>query len=641
MTETRSQLPGTLESLHQTCAATASRFRAEHAERLELYRRAISQGIDSALDQLRAEMSELSGGNALVETVGEQMAEYVAWMQWSLWDLPVLAVALDPDPDEFRDAVAPCALAYVAIRAFDDVIDGHFAYKGRRDTLYGTVRETYGDAQRARALSTLAGLLLCLDGLRRLADRNGPNAGAMFSAVVGSLRRAVVGAMMEHAREPGLSEGGYVRMVRLKSVDYWRTLYSAVDPEHASPLHGFFGRYYELAQYLNDVEDYDEDLRRGQPNLLALEGGHSDCPPIDASRPWPVTRRVELLVADRIDELGAAAAVLPPLERAVAETKLADLLEEAHALGMFAMEAAGNGHADVLEPLDLAAFSELDEVIAQAGAGAIVHVACGACGRDDRRELFEKQGFRFHRCRSCSHVYVSPRIALDVQQAVTVDEGCSADRYLEVQRIYAERICQLLRRRTPGARLLDIGFGRGYLLQMAQVYGFEVHGVDSSEDRVAAMRPLFGERVTPLVVGRDPIPWQSFDVVVLSHVLEHLSDPVATILEVASLMNPGGWLYVAVPDVGSMDFRIFGKHWNVVNPLVHVQYFSEQSLTTALDSGGFVSIERIWHPHLRDDLAPRWMRLLRQLGGTDSSELTILARLPDDPAYFPRSTGSD
>jgi SAM-dependent methyltransferase len=640
VSKTRSQLLGTLDSLHAACTASGGRFRADNAYRIEIYRRAISDGMDAALEQLRAEMSELSAGNDVVETVGAQMSDYVAWMQWSLWDLPVLAIAFDPDPDEFRDAVTPCALAYLAIRAFDDVIDHHFTYKGRRDTLYGTVTATYGDAQRARALSTLAGLLLCLDGVRRLVER-GPTAGAMLSGVVGSLRRAVVGAMMEHTRVPVLSEDEYVRMVRLKSVDYWRALYTAVDPEHSSPLYAFFGHYYEVAQYLNDIEDYDEDIRRGQPNLLAIGSGGSTCPPIDEPRPWAVTDRVEAMLADRIGELAVEAAELPPLERAIAETKLADLLDEAHGLGLFAAGPSGNGHPEAIGDLDLVTFSELDDVIAQAGAGSIVEVTCGACASDDRRELFQKQGFRFFRCRTCSHVYVSPRVAPHVQQAVTIDDGCAADRYLEAQRIYAERICQLLRRRTPGARLLDIGFGRGYLMQMAQVYGFEVNGLDSSEDRVADMRPLFGERVMRVVVGRDPIPWRSFDVVVVSHVLEHLPDPVATIAEIASIMNPGGWLYIAVPDVGSMDFRIFGKHWNVVNPLVHVQYFSEQSLTTALESGGFEGVERLWHPRLRDELAPRWMRLMRQLGGSDSSELTILAKLPDDPAYFPQDTGED
>lgn len=647
MTGTRTELLGRLDALHEVCAASATRFKTEREAEVDAYRRLISGGIDDALAQLQAEMSELSAGNVVVRQIGEQTSAYVSWMQWSLWDLPVLAIALDPDPDEFRDAVSACGLAYIAIRAFDDVIDQHYTYKGRRDTLLGTVSATYAETQQARALSTLAGLMLCFEGLGRLAAPGTGTAAARLAGVLGSLRRAVIGAMMEYTPPSQWSDEDYVRMVRLKNVDYWRALYSAIDPKRTSPLYPFLERYYELAQYLNDVEDYDDDMPRGQPNLLALHGlasrnGGRGCRPVDDPRPWAVTTEIEDMLAERLLELAADASELPDLERTIAETKLLDLLDGARGIGLFrdggdrdAPRAAGGR-------VELYGFSELSDVIDQAGPEAVVDVACGVCGGRDRQELFRKQGFRFHRCRSCSHVYVSPRIADELHDDVaeTIDGGGYTDKYLEVQRIYAEHICDLLRKRTPGARLLDVGFGRGYVMQMAQVYGFEAHGVDASAARVEPMRPLFGERVAHAVVGRDRFPWESFDVVVMSHVLEHLTEPGRVVGDVASIMNAGAWLYVAVPDIGSMDFKIFGKRWDVVNPLVHLHYFTEESLTKILESAGFEDVQRIRHPHLRDEVSPRWMRLMRQLGGTESSELTMLARLPDDPAYFPLEDGT-
>ena len=627
-----------LNELGRSCADTAARFREERSDEIERYRELISIGVDDALVQLQTEMAELSAGNEVVQQVGEQLSSYVAWMQWSLWDLPVLAVAFDPDPDEFRDAVTACGLAYIAIRAFDDVIDEHFNYKGRRDTFLGTMSASYADMHRARGLSTLAGLLLCFDGLGRLADRT-----PTLTGVLGSLRRAVIGAMMEHTPQPALSRDDYVRMVRLKNVDYWCALYSALDPEHFSPLYPFFVRYYEVAQYLNDIEDYEDDVLRGQPNLLAIRNGSSHLRPVDDPRAWAVSAEVEAMLAELIVGLGTSAEGLPEAERAVAVTKLADLIEGAHAAGLFAEGVAANGRAEAATMPDLFVFSELTEVIEQAGRDAIVHVDCAVCDSGDRHELFRKQGFHFHRCRACSHVYVSPRISAKVQeQIVTAYDGDGRpDKYLEVQRIYAEHICHLLRNRTTGPRLLDIGFGRGYLLQMAQVYGFEAHGIDGAASMVEPLRPLFGDRVAHAVVGRDPLPWHELDVVVMTHVLEHLTDPGAVLREIRSSMNDGGWIYVTVPDVESMDFRIFGKRWDVVNPLVHLQYFTEESLTRALESAGFEGATRFRYPQLPDEIAPRWMRLMRQLGGSDSSELTMLAKLPDDPATWPPPMGTD
>ena len=635
MTATRGDVVGRVDALHESCPASAAAFTAEHGERVDDYRRLVSAGIDEALAELRAEMADASGGNALVTEIGEHLTGYVAWMQWSLWDLPVIAAAVEPDGDRFRHDVAGCGLVYIAIRMVDDVIDGHFSYKGVRDTFFGSVSETHGDAQRSRGLATLAALLLCFDGLDRLARADGLG-GPTAGDVLRSLRRAVVGAMMEHTPEPRSSPDEYVRMVRLKNVDYWRALYAAVDPERQSPLYPFLERYYELAQYLNDVGDYEDDARRGQPNLLALHAaGGNGCRPVDDPRPWGVTDEVEELLAERVLELGALAAELPDVERAAAETKLADLLDDARAAGLFVESGAPDEppepEAEGREPeaLELYPFSELADVVEQAGQDALVEVSCGTCGSDERRELFRKQGFRFHRCLACAHVYVSPRIRDDVQSRVGTELG-RVDKYLEVQRIYAEHICHLLRQRTPGARLLDIGFGRGYLLQMAQVYGFEAYGLDASPAMVEPMRPLFADRVAEGMLGRDPLPWRSFDAVVLSHVLEHVGDPGAALAEVAAVLNPGAWIYLAVPDVESVDFRVFGKQWDAVNPLVHLQYFGEGSLTRLLERSGFERVERIRHPQLRDAVSPRWMRLWRQLGGSDSSELTMLATLPEE-----------
>jgi SAM-dependent methyltransferase len=647
MTSTRNDLLDRLDALHETCAKNASRFKADRGEQIDGYRRLISTGVDDALAHLEHEMSELSAGNEVVRQVGEQMSSYVAWMQWSLWDLPVLAVALDPEPDEFRDAVTACGLAYIAIRAFDDVIDEHFTYKGRRDTLLGTVSATYSDTKQARGLTTLGALLLCFEGLGRLASRGTPPAAATLAEVLGSLKRAVIGAMMEYTPVPQWSQDDYVRMVRLKNVDYWRALYSAVDPEHRSPLYPFLEQYYEVAQYLNDVEDYDDDVLRGQPNLLALRGlaagnGNGACRPVDDPRPWAVTEEIEAMLGDRVLALGRVAAELDGSERAVAESKVVDMLDAARAVGLFAAGHGDNGRPEAVHGAEIYPFSELSDVIDQGGQQAIVEVPCGACGGDDRQVLFRKQGFQFQRCGSCRHVYVSPRIRDDLHDRVQTpfDGDGAGDKYLEVQRIYAEHICNLLQQRTPGARLLDVGFGRGYVLQMAQVYGFEAYGLDSSTARVERMRPLFGHRVAQAMVGRDPFPWSSFDVVVLSHVLEHLPDPGRALGELASIMNPGGWLYVAVPDVDSMDFKIFGKHWDVVSPLIHLHYFAEESLLRVLESSGFEDVRRVRHPHLRDEVSPRWMRLMRQLGGSESSELTMLAKVPDDPAHFPLEDGT-
>jgi SAM-dependent methyltransferase len=194
--------------------------------------------------------------------------------------------------------------------------------------------------------------------------------------------------------------------------------------------------------------------------------------------------------------------------------------------------------------------------------------------------------------------------------------------------MYAESICHLLSLSVEGARMLDIGFGHGYLMQMARAYGFEVYGFDASQAHVDQMQPLLGARVAQGVLGRSSIPWDSFDVVVMSHILEHMPFPRLSLEEVSRILNPGGFLFIAVPDIDSIHFKIFGKHWDVINPLVHYQYFSGASLVKLFEECGFEGPERISFSQLPEEVLPRWTRLMRQMGGSENSEMVYLARKP-------------
>ena len=99
---------------------------------------------------MRDDVARISEDNAVAVRLAAQSSDYVEPMQWSLWDLPVFAVAVRPAPAVFRRAVAACGLVHIAItRVFDDIIDQHVSYKGRHDTLLASVSEGVPTTQQA------------------------------------------------------------------------------------------------------------------------------------------------------------------------------------------------------------------------------------------------------------------------------------------------------------------------------------------------------------------------------------------------------------------------------------------------------------------------------------------------------------
>lgn len=589
-----------LAEQRERAAMAALRLEQMHGPLIATYREAVTSAVNVAVTRLRDNGERISGGNRTVAALVDRASDYLHWLSWTAWDLPQLALVTRPDPQQFRDDLSASAMVYFAGRILDDYLDRHFLYRGKRETLLAALSRERGQGADAESLTVMTSLLLTFEGLANARP------GAQARTMIESARGLVIGILMEYSRRDEWSPEFYERLVQLKNVDYWRILYSAIDPELVSPLYPFLCRYYALAQKLNDLQDVARDVEQGRPNLAAI---HRE----DA---FEVIRR-DLL------SLGAEAEALDEPAQSIGLARLGAAQEDAERLGMFAAPPAAPPKD---EPLGLFWHSGLGDFVERLGAGVLEETPCPVCSTASGETVFRKSGFDYHRCASCSHIYVSPRLRAGIQQRLgeELDAG-PEDEFLQTQKLYADHLCRLLRKHAPGPRLLDIGYGSGYLLRTAHTHGFQVYGLETSRALTSKLDSFFGQRLAVGHLGVDPIPWGSFDVVVMTHVLEHLADPLPVLGHILEALNPGGVLYVAVPDSGSWQFRIFGKEWDAVNPVAHYQFFSETSLTRALRDAGFASTTRMRMPPLTGALRQRWMTLFRSLGGDESGELAMLA----------------
>ncbi len=137
----------------------------------------------------------------------------------------------------------------------------------------------------------------------------------------------------------------------------------------------------------------------------------------------------------------------------------------------------------------------------------------------------------------------------------------------------------------PG-RLLDVGCGRGDFAAGFIKHGWEVHGLDVSPSAVASARAAGVDAVTGTL---EEVPWpaMSFDVVLFSHSLEHVHDPLGDLMCAHDLLRPGGVVAVAVPDWDSRQRRIFGSCWYPLDLPRHLQHFGRNSLKAAVERAGF------------------------------------------------------
>jgi ubiquinone/menaquinone biosynthesis C-methylase UbiE len=118
------------------------------------------------------------------------------------------------------------------------------------------------------------------------------------------------------------------------------------------------------------------------------------------------------------------------------------------------------------------------------------------------------------------------------------------------------RVLEDLRRRT-GSRMLDLGCGTGFLIQLARDLFDEVHGVDVTPAMLERVDTSTGNVTLHLASAEDvPLPDASFDLVTAYSFLHHLEDYHAVLREAQRLLRPGGLFFA--------DLEPNKLHWDAM-----------------------------------------------------------------------------
>ena len=148
--------------------------------------------------------------------------------------------------------------------------------------------------------------------------------------------------------------------------------------------------------------------------------------------------------------------------------------------------------------------------------------------------------------------------------------------------------------------ILDVGCGSATLLGLLEPLGFRVRGVDFSSEAANVAKVENGVDVTVGSLEEACFPDESFDIVTLFHVMEHVTNPRQVLGEVARVLKPNGVVVLQVPNIESWQFRIFGARWYGLDIPRHVIDYSRNSIFKLLNDSGFIPT-RIRHFNLRDN----------------------------------------
>ena len=135
-------------------------------------------------------------------------------------------------------------------------------------------------------------------------------------------------------------------------------------------------------------------------------------------------------------------------------------------------------------------------------------------------------------------------------------------------------------------RWLDIGYGAGGLLSIAEGKGWKCYGTE------IARRSLDHGRRRGWIVSADAeidprFPPAGFDVVTMIEFLEHVTEPDRFLMAAAHWLRPGGLLYLTTPNARSLNQRLLGLDWSVFAPPDHLIIWTPAGLLSVFKRNGF------------------------------------------------------
>lgn len=158
---------------------------------------------------------------------------------------------------------------------------------------------------------------------------------------------------------------------------------------------------------------------------------------------------------------------------------------------------------------------------------------------------------------------------------------------------WSNRFNAMLARRhgRRGARLLEVGSGMGHLVAQLEDT-FETYGIDVNHWAVRKSKDVIQTTRLQTASAQDlPFRNNAFNVVIIKHIVEHLPDPAKAIQEIGRVIESGGTLILATPNLDSLLKPWKGDTWIGYQDPTHISLKRPAEWLSLIEGAGFELIK--------------------------------------------------
>ena len=218
-------------------------------------------------------------------------------------------------------------------------------------------------------------------------------------------------------------------------------------------------------------------------------------------------------------------------------------------------------------------------------------IRCCVCGNSDVKEFelkYQKNHFAVVTCNKCSLHFIPPfyRKKINYTQyknAEVTNAVRAGNNWAKIQR-HKLRF-KFIQKFIKKGKLFDLGAGWGHFMLAGKELGYDVYGVEISEQPYLYC-------VNDLKLPVDHIDFfemdesKKFDIITMWDVLEHIDKADEFLAKCNKLTKPGGYLILQVPQIDSYFAKRHKDNWKMMG-LDHVNYFGKETITRILANNGY------------------------------------------------------
>lgn len=218
---------------------------------------------------------------------------------------------------------------------------------------------------------------------------------------------------------------------------------------------------------------------------------------------------------------------------------------------------------------------------------------CPACENQQSNLVGNKNGYTLEKCAVCGTLFAK----LSFENEKTADEVQDLyDHYYDVANFKLPKAAEISLQKMVDSfadfrqtgNLVDIGFGEGGMLSVAEKNGWKCFGTELSPQalKYGAER---GWTVSNDAMSDEQFPKNGFDVVTMVELIEHVPNPDFFFETAFKLLRPNGLLFLTTPNNNSINQRWLGADWSVIAPPEHITIYSPTGMKKALRRNNFTT----------------------------------------------------